>query len=165
MQRGHVKSYLWILISGNSSEVLPLRGSEICHLLQQRASCTSATSTVTNSSAKMDMDINETFPAVKLASCRIIHPVRDHPSRLLQSTSLLGFQGGNRKNQGTQTCFSLCDWNNRYMFIFLRKNSNLDEKMGCYFFFFQITEMQYWERWWETEENGIFYHRMSNKVF
>lgn len=49
---------------------------------------------------KIDKCIHERVCAVTLASCAVMYPVTDHPSRFLQkteqSTSLLGFQGGNR---------------------------------------------------------------------
>lgn len=87
-----------------------LWGKWFCCSLQQRNSCTSATWTYTDSSTKIDKCIHERVLAVTLASCAIIYPVTDHPSRFLQkteqSTSLLGFQGGNREHQGTQMSFS-----------------------------------------------------------
>lgn len=94
----------------SSSVKLFLWGKWFCCSLQQRNSCISATWTFTDSPTKIDKCIHERVFAVTLASCAIIYPVPDHPSRFLQQTeqsiSLLGFQGGNREHQGTQMSFS-----------------------------------------------------------
>lgn len=94
----------------SSSSKLFLWGKWFCCSVQQRSSCTSATWTFTDPSTKIHKCIHERAFAVTLASCAIIYPVTDHPSRFpqktQQSTSLLGFQGGNREHQGTQMSFS-----------------------------------------------------------